>query len=112
MPARLADPGRQRHWSRWYSLQLWFRIRDHQLAVEPLCAACLKAGRFTPATVADHIEPHGGDWNKFRTGRLQSLCKPCHDGKWASDRKRYRCDIGEDGLPLDSRHPFYRRKVV
>jgi 5-methylcytosine-specific restriction protein A len=91
---------------------LWFRIRDHQLAVEPLCAACLKASRITPATVADHVEPHGGDWNKFRTGRLQSLCKPCHDGKWASDRKGYRCDIGEDGLPLDRRHPLYRRKVV
>jgi hypothetical protein len=70
MHARNLAPAQTLHWSRWYGLQLWFTIRDHQLAKEPLCAFCLKAGQVTPATVADHIEPHGGDWNKFRTSAL------------------------------------------
>ena len=33
-----------------------------------------------PATICDHVEPHRGDINKFWLGKLQSLCKPCHDG--------------------------------
>jgi 5-methylcytosine-specific restriction protein A len=106
MTARNLNPAQTLHWSRWYGLQLWFRIRAHQLRKEPLCVLCLKAGRTTPATVADHIEPHGGDWNKFRTGHLQSLCQDCHRPKWASDRKGYRDDIGDDGYPLDPAHPF------
>jgi hypothetical protein len=27
--------------------------------------------------VVDHIEPHKGDWNKFRLGAVQSLCRKC-----------------------------------
>jgi 5-methylcytosine-specific restriction endonuclease McrA len=36
-------------------------------------------GKATEATVADHIIPHKGDLKLFWEGRLQSLCKPCHD---------------------------------
>lgn len=52
-------------------------LREH-----PLCAECLKQGRYTQATVVDHIRPHRGDkalfWDK---SNWQSLCKPCHDRK-------------------------------
>ena len=50
------------------------------------------------------------DWNAFRLGSLQSLCRDCHNRKWVSDRHGYRSDMGDDGLPVDPRHPFNRRK--
>jgi hypothetical protein len=62
--------------------------------------------RVTPATIADHDPPHKGDWNTFRLGPLQSLCRDCHQGKWADDARGYRSDIGDDGFPIDPRHPF------
>jgi hypothetical protein len=40
---------------------------------------CLARGIVIVATVADHIEPHGGNWNLFLTGKLQSLCEHCHN---------------------------------
>jgi 5-methylcytosine-specific restriction protein A len=108
MHARNLAPAQTLHWSRWYGLQLWFTIRDHQLAKEPLCAFCLKAGQVTPATVADHIEPHGGDWNKFRTSALQSLCGPCHEEKHGrlSPTSRLSKEVDDNGYPVDPAHPF------
>ena len=47
--------------------------------IEPLCQLCLEAGRVTPAAVADHIEPHRGDFAAFRLGQLRSLCADCHN---------------------------------
>ena len=95
----------------WYQLERW-RVRSrYQLAVEPLCAMCLADGKTTPATIADHIEPHRGDWNAFLLGKLQSLCRSCHDGgKRQIERKGFRDDIGPDGMPLDPNHPVYARK--
>jgi hypothetical protein len=86
----------------WYKRQRWRKIRSYQLAKEPLCAMCLRKGRVTPATVADHVEDHHGDWNRFWTGRLQSLCKPCHDGP---KRIGFSSEVGPDGWPLDPNHP-------
>lgn len=112
MTARNLDPARTLHWTSWYNLHLWRTIRANQLRKEPLCAICLSHGYVTAATIADHDPPHKGVWNAFRTGPLQSLCKPCHDGKWAADLKGYAPkvgyarDVGEDGYPLDPRHPF------
>lgn len=77
-----------------------------QLRTHPLCATCLSRGVTTPATIADHVEPHRGDWNAFMLGKLQSLCKPCHDkDKRLLDLHGYSDDIGDDGWPLDPRHP-------
>jgi 5-methylcytosine-specific restriction enzyme A len=66
---------------------------------------CLARGLAVPATVADHIVPHHGDWNAFLTGKLQSLCEHCHNSaKRRIELGRPRPDIGEDGYPkLDSR---------
>jgi hypothetical protein len=65
-----------------------------------------------PAQVADHVEPHQGDQIQFWFGKLQSLCKPCHDS-----RKRYTelngfdNTIGIDGWPTDPKHPVYTGKL-
>jgi hypothetical protein len=95
-------------WDHLYKTAHWQRLRGHQLREHPLCAFCLGQGRIVPATVADHIEPHKGDPNKFFLSELQSLCKPCHDSrKHFVDLNGYAPDIGLDGWPLDRQHPVY-----
>ena len=109
MTARLLAPAQTLPWVRWYGLASWKARRAHQLAKEPLCAECLKRGQVTPATVADHEPPHGGNWNAFRTGPLQSLCAECHNAKQAIKHKGYRSDLIDDnGYPMDGNHPFNR----
>ena len=98
MPASIANPAQSLPGRDWYSLQRWRERARHQLKIEPLCAACLKANRMTPATIADHHPPHRGDWNAFRFGPLQSLCACYHSRKGANDRHGYACDIGDDGF--------------
>ena len=98
-------------WRRLYGLQEWRNRRRHQLAKDPLCVICLAADRITPATVADHVVPHKGDYRAFKLGDLRSLCAECHDGlQPAFKHKPYRPDIGADGYPLDPRHPTYRQR--
>ena len=89
--------------------QRWRNIARHQLRIQPLCQMCLAKGIVTPATVADHIQPHRGDSRKFWFGALQSLCDSHHN----RDKKRLERDgfdraVGPDGLPLDKNHPIYR----
>jgi hypothetical protein len=84
-------------------------MAKHQLRVEPLCRMCLAEGKVVAATTADHIEPHGGDINKFWLGRLQSLCTSYHSGrKQRLERDGFLPDVGSDGFPLDRNHPVYR----
>jgi 5-methylcytosine-specific restriction endonuclease McrA len=92
-----------------YDRKRWNRIRRHQLRIEPLCRFCLERGIVTPATVADHIEPHRGDVNSFFLGKLQSLCATCHGGRKQEIEKKgfFRgCDF--TGMPLDPNHPANR----
>ena len=89
-------------------MQRWRTRAKHQLRAEPLCELCKAEGKITPATIADHSPPHGGDYNAFLHGPIRSLCKPCHDGLQPSFKhKGYRPDIGADGYPVDPKHPFY-----
>jgi 5-methylcytosine-specific restriction protein A len=97
----------QRPWRSWYNHKRHRARRALQLQKQPLCEVCLAQGRTTPATIVDHIEPHGGDMTKFFTGKLQSLCKPCHDRKWADDRRGYSTAVDASGYPIDKRHPAY-----
>jgi 5-methylcytosine-specific restriction enzyme A len=97
-------------WHHLYCSAHWQRRRGHQLREHPLCRFCLEGrGQVEPATIADHIEPHHGDRNKFFTGELQSLCERCH-----KSRKRfieingYDPIVGLDGWPLDKLHPANR----
>jgi 5-methylcytosine-specific restriction protein A len=82
-PQRKRDNDRQRRqslpWRSWYSLAAWKRRRDHQLAHHPLCERCKARGDTVQATVANHKQPHKGDWQMFIAGTLESVCKPCHD---------------------------------
>jgi hypothetical protein len=72
----------------------------------PLCKMCLARGVTMPATIADHVDSHRGDWNAFLLGDLQSLCKACHDSsKRQLDIRGCSSDIGDDGWPTDPRHP-------
>lgn len=60
----------------------WQKVSKQFLMEHPLCAECLKQGRYTEATVVDHITPHRGDKSLFwNESNWQPLCKPCHDKK-------------------------------
>jgi hypothetical protein len=80
-----------------------------QLREHPLCKRCLemKPRRLTAATVVHHIEPHKGDITKFfDPANLESSCAPHHDGDAQSEeRVGYSTAVGEDGWPVDARHP-------
>jgi 5-methylcytosine-specific restriction enzyme A len=106
---RRRQPGSpDRGWRRWYGLQRWKTVAHHQLGEHPFCAICATQGLAVLASVVDHIEPHRGDWNSFRFGKVQSLCKSCHDAtKRLIERRGYSDEIGPDGFPIDHRHPWY-----
>ena len=58
--ARRRDPARQERASL-YKTKRWESIRRGVLERQGLCVICLREGRYTPATVVDHIAPHRGD---------------------------------------------------
>ena len=93
--------------SRLYDTVRWKRFRAWKLQTEPLCRLCSEKGILESATVVDHIVPHRNDpilfWDADNT---QSICAPCHDRvKQSEERSGFRRDIGEDGWPMDARHP-------
>ena len=105
----MSNGDRSRSRVKLYDTARWQRIRAHQLRTHPLCKFCLERGIMTPATIADHVEPHRGDVNKFWLGKLQSLCHTCHNSrKREIEGRGYYVDIGSDGMPLDPNHPCYR----
>ncbi|GAB2913818.1 HNH endonuclease [Paralcaligenes ginsengisoli] len=63
------------------------RLREELFAQEPLCVACIKAGRIRLATQRDHIVPlfEGGADDESNT---QGLCDDCHDVKSQAERLR------------------------
>jgi hypothetical protein len=96
----------------WYKLWQWQKRAHRHLRMEPLCRFCLERGRVTPATIADHVTPHRGDWNAFLLGELQSLCHACHNrDKRIEEIRGYRLDVGEDGWPLDPKHPANKSRT-
>lgn len=88
-----------------YNLAAWKRKRRMQLSNNPMCVMCLALGRFTPATVADHVIPHQGNRESFLDGQLQSLCKQHHDGAKQAEEKSGKIR-GSDltGNPIDPNH--------
>ena len=71
---------------------------------------CLANGIVRQATVADHIEQHHKDWNKFKLGELQSLCVDCHNRtKRVIELCGYGLEVDDDGWPSDPNHPANRR---
>ena len=60
----------------------WRRARRRYLDTHPLCAECMQRGRYTKATVVDHVIPHRGDTRLFwDRSNWRALCKRCHDRK-------------------------------
>ena len=60
----------------------WRKASKLFLHQHPLCVRCQQAGRYTKATVVDHIVPHRGDQELFwDRSNWQPLCKSCHDRK-------------------------------
>jgi 5-methylcytosine-specific restriction protein A len=99
-------PHQTGQWHYLYGRSTWVRRAKAQLRENPLCSMCLSRGIISPATICDHVEPHHGDHWLFYNGAVQSLCKPCHDGRKKREEKHgYQRDIGVDGWPLDPRHP-------
>ena len=90
---------------RLYNNRRWKNRRAKQLREEPLCRRCKERGEVTEATVADHIDPHEGDENKFWHGALQSLCKHDHDSyKQRLEKSGTVVGCDQHGLPVDPRH--------
>lgn len=81
--------GESAEWRWMYRTKLWREVlRPGQLAREPWCRECAKAGRRVRATVVDHVAAHRGRWDVFcDAGNLQSLCKRCHDAKTLRERR-------------------------
>jgi hypothetical protein len=67
-----------------------------QLEDRPLCAWCLAQGRITVAAAVAYADRE-----------LESLCGDCFDHKANPPTELgYAPDVGLDGHPLDSRHPW------
>src|SRR5262249_50323750 len=94
---------------KWYKTARWLKLRDAQLAAEPLCRMCHASGDITPAIACDHIEPHRGNETKFWSGPFQSLCKTHHNATKQRDEARgYQTGCDASGMPLDERHHWMR----
>jgi hypothetical protein len=95
-----------------YGSQRWRNRARRQLQQQPWCTFCLANNEPVVATVADHVHPHKGDPHQFWFGELQSLCRPCHEGrKKFVEQRGFDNAVGLDGWPLDPRHPCYTGKL-
>ena len=85
LEAKAHDTRRGSAHERGYSVA-WQRARAGFLKSHPLCKTHAESGELVVATVVDHIKPHKGDKDLFWDhANWQSLCKPCHDRKTATE---------------------------
>lgn len=99
-------------WRKLYKTARWQRTRADQLRAKPLCEACMRQGRITPATVCNHADPESKKTEAtFYAGPFTSLCPPCHDaGEQKAEGAGYSAEAGADGWPTDPRHPANRSR--
>lgn len=90
-------------WQHLYKGAAWRRLRQHQLAMQPLCEFCLVTEEITAAEVVDHKRRHQGDPELFFDAtNLQSLCKHHHDSaKQMMERGKKVVTYGLDGYPIE-----------
>lgn len=90
-------------WHHLYDTAAWKRLREYQLALQPLCEFCLLVEDVTEANVVDHKKAHKGDLKLFHDPEnLQSLCKHHHDSaKQMIDRGKRVAITGVDGYPIE-----------
>ena len=92
-----------------YGLASWKRRRAEQLRREPLCRMCSALGLTVLATVADHVQKHGGNDRAFWEGETQSLCASCHSShKQRAEKSGRVVGNAKDGSPLDPGHHWNR----
>lgn len=91
----------KRPWLRLYGTARWKRIREQQLAAQPLCERCLAMDIVEEATVVHHRTAHKGDEALFWSGPFESLCASHHnrDGQ-LEDHGKVVVTFGADGWPL------------
>lgn len=83
--AAARDKDRESSWKRGYD-DRWRRASKRFLQDHPLCQVHLEDNLLVSASCVDHIIPHKGDYELFwDEANWQSLCKPCHDRKTASE---------------------------
>jgi 5-methylcytosine-specific restriction endonuclease McrA len=90
-----------------YRTPQWRAIRIKRLCADKWCRFCKKL-----ASVVDHIAPHKGNPSLFfNYENTQALCWACHASrKQSAERLGYDATPGADGLPVDPKHPFYRKQ--
>ena len=95
--------GRSAEYQHLYKSASWRRLREHQLALQPLCEFCLITEDITAAEVVDHKRKHDGNLDLFfDPSNLQSLCKHHHDSaKQMIERGKKVFTCGLDGYPIE-----------
>ncbi len=79
------ERGRKTAHQRGYTSR-WRKAARAYLERNALCRLHMERGEVVAATVVDHIIPHRGDQRIFwQKTNWQSLCKPCHDHKTATE---------------------------
>ena len=59
----------------------WRKTRLAYLQTQPLCEACLRWGRVTPAYDVDHVTPLSMGGARLDFDNLRALCRRCHNKK-------------------------------
>ena len=93
MPERVPFARRTHANHTFYTSAAWRQARAAFLKAHPLCQACREEGRFTLATVVDHIKPINEGGAPLDAAIFQALCAACHNRKsgseaWKSDKDR------------------------
>lgn len=91
-----------------YKTPRWQRIRAETLARDSACVIHkAELGEIVPATHCDHVIPHRNEPRHFFRGPFQGLCDHCHNSKKQREElEGFSRQIGDDGWPVDDRHPF------
>lgn len=56
----------------------WVKVRKFYLVLHPMCEACEKAGRVTPATEVHHIVALRDGGERLDHENLMAVCRECH----------------------------------
>jgi len=98
---------KEKPWRALYKTPEWLKIREDQLLKQPLCQRCYDRGEIVPATVAHHVNRHGGDRLKFFSGPFASSCKACHDQiEQIIEARGFEVGCDRDGRPIAADHPW------
>jgi 5-methylcytosine-specific restriction endonuclease McrA len=93
---------------KWYGLGAWKKRQRQQMLSSPTCVRCAEINVIRPAKIADHVNPHWATYEEFLSFELNSLCQACHTRKLQDEKRGFRTDFDEFGVPRDPRHPAFK----